>query len=315
MRAMKAILIHAYGGPGQMQLEDAAVPVCGPRDLLVRVVAAGVNPVDWKLRSGAMAQAIPKAFPFVLGQDGAGVVVAVGGEAQGFQPGDEVFFYAEFARGGSYAEYVAVDAAQVALKPRTVSFVTAAAVPTPGQAAWTALMETAQLERGMRILIHGGAGALGTVAVQLAKQQGAYVTTTASGSGVELVRSLGADEVIDYRRQRFEDSVRGMDVVLDTLGGATQEASWACLRSGGLLVATAMPPTPERAAAAGARAAFIFTPPRGAVLAQLAERIDAGLRVVVSQEFALADAAEAHRLGESGKARGKMILHVAAPGG
>ncbi len=126
MRTVKAILIHAYGGTGQMQLEEAIVPACGPGDLLVRVVAAGINPVDWTLRSGAMAKSIPKVFRFALGQDGAGVVVAVGGEAQGFKPGDEVFFYAECTRGGTYAEYVAVDAAQVALKPRTVSFATAA---------------------------------------------------------------------------------------------------------------------------------------------------------------------------------------------
>lgn len=310
---MEAIRIHAYGGAEQMQLEDAPVPAVGPNDVLVRVVAAGINPVDWKLRAGAMAQAIPKTFPFVLGQDGAGVVTAVGGEAKGFQSGDEVFFYAEFARGGTYAEYVAVEAAQVAKKPRTVTFATAAALPTPGQAAWTALFDTAKLELGMRVLIHGGAGALGTIAVQLAKQHGAHVRATASGPGVELVRSLGADAVIDYRRQRFEEAAGDMDVVLDTLGGATQEASWSTLRKGGMLVATAIPPAPERAAAAGTRAAFVFTPPRGAVLAQLAERVDRGLRIVVGQEFALADAATAHRLGESGKARGKMVLHVAAP--
>jgi NADPH:quinone reductase-like Zn-dependent oxidoreductase len=308
---MKAIRIHAYGDASQMQLEDAPVPVCGGSDVLVRVVAAGINPIDWKLRSGAMAQGIPKAFPVTLGSDAAGVVTAVGSAVSGFSTGDEVFFYAEFARGGSYAEYVAVDASQVALKPRTVSFATAAALPTPAQAAWTALMETAQLERGMRVLVHGGAGALGSVAVQLAKLQGAYVIATAGTADLALVQSLGADEVIDYRTQRFEDLVRNMDVVLDTLGGATQEASWATLRQGGLLVATAMPPSPERAAAAGARAAFVFTPPRGAVLAQLAALVDAGrLRVLVGQEFALADAAQAHRLGESGKARGKMILRV-----
>lgn len=283
--------------------------------MLVQVVAAGVNPVDWKLRSGAMAKGIPKVLPFVPGQDGAGIVAAVGGEAKGFATGDEVFFYAEFARGGSYAEYIAVDATQVALKPRTVSFATAAALPTPGQAAWTALMVVARLERGMRVLVHGGAGALGSVAVQLARQQGAHVIATASGAGVDLAGSLGADEVIDYRKQRFQDVVRDVDLVLDTLGGATQEASWACLRPGSLPVATAVPAPAERAAAAGVRAAFLFTPPRGAVLAQLAERVDAGLRIVVGQEFALADAAQAHRLGESGQARGKMILHVAAPGG
>lgn len=311
---MKAIRIHAYGDTSQMQLEDAPIPECGLGDVLVRVVAAGVNPIDWKLRSGAMAHSLPKTFPFALGSDGAGVVTAVGGTVSGFSAGDEVFFYAEFARGGSYAEYVAVDASQVARKPRTVSFATAAAMPTPAQAAWTALMETAQLAQGMRVLIHGGAGALGSVAVQLAKLQGAYVIATAGTADLALVQSLGADEVIDYRTQRFQDLVSAMDVVLDTWGGATQEASWATLRQGGLLVATAMPPSAERAAAAGVRAAFVFTPPRGAVLAQLAALVDAGrLRVLVGQEFALADAGLAHRRGESGKARGKMVLHVNAP--
>jgi len=313
---MKAIRIHAYGGPELMQLEDAPVPPCGAGDLLVRVVAAGVNPIDWKMRSGLMAAQLPKSFPITLGSDGAGIVTAMGGAVHGFELGDEVFFYAEFARGGTYAEYVAVEASQVAKKPRTVSFSTAAALPTPGQAAWTALIDTARIEPGLRVLIHGGAGALGTIAVQLAKEHGARVTATASGDGLALVKSLGADEVIDYRVQRFEEIARDMDIVLDTLGGATQEASWSTMRKGGILVATAMPPSPARAAAAGVRAAFVFTPPRGAVLAQLAQRVDDGrLRVVVGQELALADAAHAHRLGESGQARGKMILHVAAPGG
>ena len=313
---MKAIRIHAYGGPELMQLEDAPVPPCGAGDLLVRVVAAGINPIDWKLRSGVMAAQIPKSFPITLGFDAAGIVTAVGGEVAGFELGDEVCFYAEFARGGTYAEYVAVDASQVAKKPRTASFAAAAALPMAGQAAWTALIETAQVERGMRVLIHGGAGALGTTAVQLAKEHGAHVTTTASGDGLALVKSLGADEVIDYRTQRFEQVARDIDIVLDTLGGPTQEASWATMRKGGILVATAMPPSPERAAAAGVRAAFVFTQPRGTVLAQLVERVDDGrLRIVVGQEFALADASQAHRLGEAGKARGKMILHVAAPGG
>jgi NADPH:quinone reductase-like Zn-dependent oxidoreductase len=312
---MKAIRVHAYGGPELMQLDDAPVPVCGAADLLVRVVAAGVNPIDWKMRSGAMAAHMPRSFPMTLGSDAAGVVTALGGGASGFELGDEVCFYAEFTRGGTYAEYVAVDANQVAKKPRSASFVTAAALPMAGQAAWTALIETAKVERGMRVLIHGGAGALGTTAVQLAKEHGAHVTATASGDGLAMVKSLGADELIDYRTQRFEQIARDMDIVLDTLGGPTQEASWATLRQGGILVATAMPPLPERAAAAGVRAAFVFTPPRGAVLAQLVERVDDGrLRTVVGQEFALADAAQAHRLGEAGKARGKMVLHVGAPG-
>lgn len=311
---MKAIRIHAYGGAELMQLDDAPVPACGTGDLLVRVVAAGINPVDWKMRSGAMAAQMPKRFPMTLGADAAGIVTAVGGGVSGFALGDEVCFYAEFARGGTYAEYVAVDAGQVAKKPRTASFASAAALPMAGQAAWTAMVETGRVASGMRVLIHGGAGALGATAVQLAKEHGAHVTATASGDGLGLVKSLGADEVIDYRMQRFEQMARDMDIVLDTLGGPTQEASWATLCRGGILVATVMPPPPERAAAAGVRAVFVFTPPRGAVLAQLAQRVDDGrLRIVVGQELALADAAQAHRLGESGKAHGKMILHVGAP--
>ncbi len=321
---MKAIRIHAYGGPELMQLEDAPVPACGSGDLLVRVVAAGVNPVDWKLRSGFMAAQVPKSFPITLGFDAAGIVNAIGGDVSGFELGDEVCFYGDFGRGGTYAEYVAVNANQVAKKPRTASFAAAAALPMAGQAAWTALIESGHIERGMRVLIHGGAGAVGSVAVQLAKEHGAHVTATASAGtttatsvdGLALVKSLGADEVIDYRTQRFEQLAHGMDIVLDTLGGPTQEASWSTLRKGGILVATAMPPSPERAAAAGVRAAFVFTQPRGAVLAQLVQRVDDGrLRIAVGQEFALVDAAQAHRLGESGKARGKMILQVAAPGG
>ena len=184
MRQMKAIRINCYGGHEQMQLEDAPVPVYDANDLLVRVVAAGVNPIDWKIRAGAMAHGLPKAFAVTLGWDAAGVVDAVGGSVTTFKPGDEVCFYAEFARGGAYAEYVAVDASQVALKPRTLAFSAAAALPMAGQAAWTALVDNAQIERGMRVLIHGGAGALGSVAVQLAKDAGLHVIATASGDGV-----------------------------------------------------------------------------------------------------------------------------------
>jgi NADPH:quinone reductase-like Zn-dependent oxidoreductase len=241
-------------------------------------------------------------------------VAATGGAVTGFKSGDEVCFYAEFARGGCYAEYVAVDASQVALKPRTMSFAHAAALPMSGQAAWTALIETAKIQAGMRLLVHGAAGALGSVAVQLAREVGARVIGTASGAGLALVAGLGAEQVIDYRNERFEALVKDVDVVLDTLGGATQEASWSTLRPGGLLVATAVPPPPGRAEASGVRGAFVFTRPDGQVLADLARRADAGrLQVFVGEEFALADAHHAHRIGESGRSRAKMVLHVAAP--
>jgi NADPH:quinone reductase-like Zn-dependent oxidoreductase len=312
---MKAIRINAFGGADQLRLEDIAIPAIGAKDVLVRVVAAGVNPVDWKIRSGALAAAFPVKPPVTPGWDGSGIVDAVGADVAGFKAGDAVFFFAEFARGGTYAEYVAVDAAQVALKPRSLSFTQAAAIPTPAQAAWRALVEVAPVRAGMTVLVHGAGGPLGSVAVQLAKQAGAHVIGTAGDASMAIARASGADEVIDYRTQRFEELVRATDIVLDTVGGAVQEASWATLKPGGILVATAVPPSAERAAAANVRAEMIFTPPRGAVLARIAALVDAGrLRVAVSHEFALADAARAHRLGESGQARGKIVLSVGLPG-
>ena len=312
---MQAIRLHSFGAAEQLELEDVPVPVHGARDVLVRVVAAGINPIDWKIRSGAVAAFFPVQPPVTLGWDAAGVVTAVGAEVDGFKAGDAVFFFAEFARGGTYAEYVAVDAAQVALKPRTVSFAGAAALPAPALAAWRAVLDIADVQPGQKVLIHGGGGPLGSIAAQLAKQAGAHVVVTAGDASIAIARATGADEVINYRHQAFETLVRDVDVVIDTVGGPVQEASWGTLKRGGVLVATAMPPSPERAAAAGVRAEMLRTPPDGAVLARIAALVDAGrLRVAVSHEFALADAARAHRLGESGQARGKIVLHVGQPG-
>ncbi len=312
---MQAIRLHSFGAAEQLELEDVPVPVHGARDVLVRVVAAGINPIDWKIRSGAVAAFFPVQPPVTLGWDAAGVVTAVGAEVDGFKAGDAVFFFAEFARGGTYADYVAVDAAQVALKPRTVSFAGAAALPAPALAAWRAVVDIADVRPGQKVLIHGGGGPLGSIAAQLAKQAGAHVVVTAGDTSIAIARATGADEIINYRHQAFETLVRDVDVVIDTVGGPVQEASWGTLKRGGVLVATAMPPSPERAAAAGVRAEMLRTPPDGAVLARIAALVDAGrLRVAVSHEFALADAARAHRLGESGQARGKIVLHVGQPG-
>ena len=231
-----------------------------------------------------------------------------------FKPGDAVFFFADFAHGGTYADYVAVDAGQVALKPRTASFAEAAALPTPAQAAWRAVFELADVQPGQKVLVHGGGGPLGSVAAQLARQAGAHVSVTAGEASMGIARATGAHQVIDYRRQDFTTLVRDVDVVLDTVGGPVQEASRGVLKKGGLLVATTLPPSADRAAAAGVRAQMMQTPPRGEILARIAEQVDDGrLRVAVSHEFALADAALAHRLGESGQARGKMVLHVGPP--
>ena len=302
---MKAIRVFAYGGPEVMQLDEVPIPEFGPGDLLVRVAAAGVNPLDWKLRSGAMAGMFDKPFPFTPGLDAAGVVVAHGGEVTGFALEDRVCFYADLSQGGTYAEYVVVPAVQAALVPDDISFTDAAALPTPGQAAWTALVDLAQLKAGNRVLIHGAAGALGGVAIQLAKQLGAYVVAVASGDGLARVQALGADQVLDYQSDTFGQQVRGMDLVLDTIGGPVQEASWRTLVTGGLLLATTMPPSPARAQRAGVRAEFVNTQPRGSVLASLLQR---RLRVTVARTLPLAGAIEAHRLGERGQAGGKMVL-------
>ena len=312
---MKAIRLNAFGAADQLELQDLPAPVAGPREVLVRVVAAGINPIDWKIRSGAVAAFFPVKPPATLGWDAAGVVAAVGAEVDAFKAGDAVYFFADFAHGGTYAEYVAVDASQVASKPRTVSFAGAAAIPAPALAAWRAIVTIADVQPAQKVLIHGGGGPLGSIAAQLAKQAGAHVVVTAGDTSIAIARATSADEVINYRHQAFETLVRDVDVVIDTVGGPVQEASWGTLKRGGVLVATAMPPSPERAAAAGVRAEMLRTPPDGAVLARIAALVDAGrLRVAVSHEFALADAARAHRLGESGQARGKIVLHVGQPG-
>jgi NADPH:quinone reductase-like Zn-dependent oxidoreductase len=309
---MKAIRIHEFGTPEVLRLEDVSRPAVGPGDVLIRVVAASFNPIDAKIREGSMKQALGRPLPVILGWDAAGVVEEVGASVAVFRPGDAVYTYPEFKRGGTYAEFVAVDQFQVALKPRTVSFAHAAALPMTAQAAWMAIVTTGAVAAGQRVLIHGGAGGLGSIAVQLAKARSAHVIATASAGDRALVESLGADEVIDYRAVRFQDVVREADVVLDTLGGQTQGDSWSVLKPGGVLVATAQPPSPDRARAAGVRAQFIFTLPRGDVLQQIAAPVDTGrLRPIIGMELALADARKAHE--PANRSAGKVVLHVGAP--
>jgi NADPH:quinone reductase-like Zn-dependent oxidoreductase len=216
--------------------------------------------------------ALPLSLPLTLGWECAGTVDKVGARVSHFKPGDQVYTMAAFQRGGTYAEYVAVDAAEVALMPSTLSFMVAAGLPMTAQAAWAAI-ETAGLQSGQSVLIHGGAGGVGSLAIQLARARGARVCTTAATKDVARVRALGAYEVIDDTQANFADQLRGLDAVIDTLGGATQEASWATLKPGGILVALTQPPAPGRAEAAGARGLVILTQPRGAVLKGIAALI------------------------------------------
>lgn len=311
---MKAVRIHAYGNADVLQYEEAPIPDVAPNDVLVRVVAASVNPVDWKIREGYLKQMIPYQFPLTLGWDVSGVVEAVGQKVSRFQVGDAVFSRPDIRRNGTYAEYVVIHEDEVARKPRTISHVEAATIPLAGIAAWEAMITTAGVTAGQRVLIHAASGGVGSIAVQLARFRGAHVIATTSEKNRALVKSLGADEVIDYRAQKFEEVVRDVDVVLDTIGGQVQDASWSVLKPGGILVSIISTPPPEKAKSLGVRSAFLFIQPSASILVQLAALIEDGkLRPVIGAEFALSDIAKAHALSQSGHAVGKIALYVGQP--
>ncbi|HTF84643.1 MAG TPA: NADP-dependent oxidoreductase [Cellvibrio sp.] len=311
---MKAVRIHHYGNAEVLQYEDAPVPEIGVDEVLVRVVAASVNPVDWKVREGYLQQMIPYPFPLTLGWDVSGVVAAVGDAVTDFKPGDAVYSRPDIKRNGTYAEYVAIRAAELAHKPRTISHVEAASLPLAVITAWEVLFTTAQLQAGQRVLIHAGSGGVGSLAIQLAKSCGAYVITTTSEKNRGFVESLGADEVIDYQTQAFHEVVSDVDLVFDTLGGEVQELSWGVLKSEGILVSIITPPAQERAASLGVRCAFVFIEPNAVILQHVAGLVDDGIiRPIVGAEFALQDIAKAHALSESGRARGKIVVYVGQP--
>lgn len=310
-QTMKAVRIHSWGGPGAMRLEDAPLPVLAEGDVLVRVVAAAINPVDWKIREGYFKDMLPHRLPLIPGWDVSGVVAAVGPGVSGFQVGDEVYSRPDISRDGAYAEYIAVRANELAPKPAGLDHVHAAAVPLAALTAWQALFENANLQAGQSVLIHAAAGGVGTYAVQLAKGRGARVIATASAANHDYLRALGADQVIDYRSQRFEDAVP-VDVVFDTVGGETQERSWSVVKSGGALVSIVAPPSEDAGRKANARALFTFVQPNASQLREIAALIDAGkVKVTVEARYPLADAVEALERVRQGHTRGKIVLEVA----
>ena len=312
MENMKAVRIHKYGGPEVLIFEDAPRPGSGSAEVLIRVHAAGVNPVDWKIRAGYLKEFRPYTFPLILGWDLSGVVEATGPGAVKFKKGDEVYSRPDSARNGAYAEYIAVKEAEVAFKPRSIDHIHAGAIPLASLTAWQAIFDTAGLSAGQKILIHAAAGGVGSFAVQLAKWKGAYVIATASGRNQSFLRELGVDEPIDYEETRFEDLVRDVDVVFDTIGGDTQKRSWKVLKKGGILVSIAAPPSAEEAAKNGVRQAFIFMTPNGAELTEIGRLVDSGkLKPVVETVLPLPDARRAHELSQTGHTRGKIVLRVA----
>ena len=313
MENMKAVRIHNYGGPEVLRFEDAPRPTPGAGELLIRVHAAAVNPVDGKIRAGYMKEIFPFALPFIPGWDVSGVVEATGSGVSKFKKGDEVYARPDLSRNGAYAEYVVVKEAETALKPRSIDHVHAAAIPIVASTAWQALFDRAALGQDQRILIHGGAGGVGSFAVQLAKWKGAFVVATASTRNQAFLRELGVDEPVDYEKTRFEDVVHDVDVVFDPIGGDTRARSWKVLKKGGILVSiVGPPPSTEEAAKHGVRSAFFSAQTNASQLAEIAKLVDSGkIYPIVETVLPLAEARRAHELTEKGHARGKIVLKVA----
>lgn len=308
MQTMKVVRVHEYGGPEVLRYEDAPMPTLEPGDVLVRVHAAGVNPVDWKKRTGYREHPLP----FTPGWDLCGVVERLGDGAEGWSVGDEVHARPDIGRDGAYAQYIAVRASELAPKPTSLSVVEAAAVPLAALTAWQALFGEAKLQAGQRVLIHAAAGGVGHYAVQLAKLRGAHVIGTASMGNHEFLRQLGADECIDYSQVRFEDVVRDVDVVFDTIGGETRRRSWGVLKKGGIQVSIIFPPPrQEEADPFGVRAGYVFVQPNRQELDEIGRLVDSGkLRPYVQQVLPLAQARRAHELCQEGHTRGKIVLEI-----
>ena len=332
---MKAAVIHRYGKNDQVQIEEVTRPEPMQNDLLVSVRAASVNPVDFKIRGGELKQIVPYRLPLVLGNDLSGVVVSVGASVCRFKVGDEVFARLDKDRIGAYAEFALVRETAAAPKPAKLSHVEAASIPLVGLTAWQALVDIAKLSTGQRVLIHAGSGGVGTFAIQLAKHLGATVVTTVGARNGALVRGLGADQVIDYKGQRFDELVKDIDVVFDTQGGETLERSFRVVKRGGIVVTVGGVPDAKFAKAwglnpflvlalrfltrritraakkYGAKFEYLFMHADGAELGEIAKLLDAGvIRPVIDRTFHLTSIRDAFAYAETGRAVGKVVVTI-----
>ncbi len=335
---MKAILCEQYGGPEVLQLaDDLPTPKFGPNGVLVRVHASSINPVDWKLRCGLLAPVRPVIFPVIWGCDLSGVVTEVGPAVTLFKPGDEVYgfkdgYVAKTFR-GTYAEYAVVPEKSLARKPKNLSHEEAAAIPLAALTAWQAMLKQGKLKPGERVLIHAGAGGVGVIAIQIAKAFGAFVAATASTQNQQLLRELGADQPVDYSREKIETIRPEFDLVLDGVGQSVWGASFRALKFGGRLVTLAVP-VPKRPAGkvkffstaiaglaggtlhgliGGKLLKIIQAKPRGGDLEKIGTLIEAGkIRTVIEKVFPLEQIAEAHRLSEQGHVRGKLVIKISS---
>jgi NADPH:quinone reductase-like Zn-dependent oxidoreductase len=310
--SMHAVLIRRFGGPEVVEIAQINVPKPGRGQLLVKVEAASLNPVDWKIRDGKYPLVKDDKLPYMLGRDFSGTVVSAPGADGGFAPGTLVHGLLGIDR-GSFAQYVVARVGEIARVPGTIDRLVAAAVPLAGLTAWQGLFDHGGLQAGQRVLIHAGAGGVGHLAVQFAKARGATVFATASTDDVGFVRSLGADEVIDYKKQRFEDKARDIDLVYDLIGGETQERSWGVLKRGGALVCTVAEPSQDKAETYGVRALRYTAQSDANQLREIDALIEAGkVRPLVSRTFAFVDIKQALASIEQGHGSGKTVLDFAS---
>jgi alcohol dehydrogenase len=316
---MKSIQIRGYGGYDVVEVKKtASLPNISSGKVLVNVKASGVNPVDWKIREGYMQQLLQLQFPSPLGMDFSGVVEQIG-EVNGdapvdFKQGDEVYGQASISSGGSgaFAELAMANKDSIAHKPKTLNHIEAAGLPLVGVSAWQALVENIRLSKDQKILIHGGAGGIGSIAIQLAKHLGAYVATTVSTNNKQFVQELGADQIVDYKKENFEDILQDYDAVFDTVGGETNKRSFRVLKKGGgIIVSTIKQPNTELMSQYGIKAVFLFSQVNKQRLTELAQWVDENnIKVNIAKTFPLDEASNALDYQKGGHPRGKVVLTV-----
>lgn len=333
---MKAFILDRYGKDERLRFGDMPEPEVRDKDVLVQVHATAVNPLDSKIRDGEFKLILPYRLPLMLGNDVAGVVIRVVAKVRRFKPGDEVYARPDKDRIGTFAEFIAMNESDVAMKPRNLTMEEAGSVPLVGLTAWQALVEIAQLKKGQKVLIHAGSGGVGTFAIQLAKHLGATVATTTSTANVDLVKNLGADVVIDYKRSDFEKLLSGYDVVLNSLGKDTLEKSVSVMKPGGKLISISGPPDAKFAKANGSTwllqqavrllsfgirkkakrqgvsYSFLFMRANGEQLSKISALLEAGaIRPVIDRVFPFEETNEALAYVEAGRSKGKVVIKIA----
>jgi NADPH:quinone reductase-like Zn-dependent oxidoreductase len=309
---MKAVVLNEYGGPEVLKYQDAPRPEPKDDDILVRVIAAAVNPVDSYVRQGMFAKRGLDNRPAIIGYDIAGVVEKTGANAKKFKAGDKVYSYLSVMRGGGYAEFAIAKESETAIKPTNINFVEAAAVPLAATTAWQALVDTAKIDKGQTVLIHGGSGGVGSFAIPIAKARGAKVIATASTAHQDLLKQLGVDQAIDYTKTKFEDVVKDVDVVLNCVRADALGRSYGVVKKGGIIVSITDEPDQTECAKHAIRGSRLGAHPDSKVLEELTKLIEARkMTPIVSQTFPLADASKAHQQIETHHTLGKIVLKVA----